>query len=156
MIGTRLQAIAIPTAPGVLHAKEWGVTWGQPEIEELKTVALGVPARRARLCLHPSKEAIHQEMVIVVHKDAVEVPQRRSNGPHTKIALEGTANIELYSADGRLIRVLGLGGQGSRYFRTIDRSFHRLVGVTEWFVFIEILRGPFVASTTERAAWFHE
>jgi len=149
----RLDAIARRTSTEVFHANEWGVSWGREIIEELKEVALSSDRRRARLCLHPDPSEVHQEMLIVMARSAVELPQRRTLGFDTKVVIEGQATLRYYSPDGNLTRSVGLGGDASMYVHTASNEYHSLLVESDWFVFLEILKGPFDASTTEFAPW---
>ena len=148
-----LAAIARRTSTEVFHANEWGVSWGGEIIEELKEVALSSDRSRSRLCLHPDPSEVHQEMLIVMARSAVELPQRRTIGFDTKVVLEGQATIRYYSPDGEFTRSVGLGGEASMYVHTASNEYHSLLIESDWFVFLEILNGPFDASTTEFAPW---
>jgi len=148
-----LDAIARRTSTEVFHANEWGVSWGREIIEELKEVALSSARGRARLCLHPKPSDLHHEMLIVMARSAVELPQRRTLGFDTKIVIEGQATLRYYSPEGSQIRSVGLGGDSSLYVHTASSEYHSLLIESDWFVFLEILKGPFDASTTEFAAW---
>jgi cupin fold WbuC family metalloprotein len=148
-----LDAVARRTSTEVFHANEWGVSWGREIIEELKEVALSSARGRARLCLHPNPSEVHQEMLIVMARSAVELPQRRSLGFDTKVIIEGQATLRYYSPDGNLTRSVGLGGGASMYVHTASSEYHSLLVESDWFVFLEILKGPFDSSTTEFAPW---
>jgi cupin fold WbuC family metalloprotein len=148
-----LDAIARRTSAEVFHANEWGVSWGHGIIEELKQVASSSDRSRARLCLHPKPTDAHQEMLIVMARLAVELPQRRTLGFDTKVAVEGLATLRYFSPDGNLTRSVGLGGDASIYVHTASSEYHSLLVESDWFVFLEILKGPFESSTTEFAPW---
>lgn len=149
----RLNAIACRTSTEVFHANEWGVSWDGEIIEELKQVALSSARSRSRLCLHPNPSEVHQEMLIVMARSAVELPQRRTLGFDTKVAIEGKASLRYYSPAGELTRSVGLGGDDSIYVHTASSEYHSLLVESDWFVFLEILEGPFDSSTTEFAPW---
>lgn len=148
-----LATIAFPTQANVFHAKTWGLTLGSETIEALKLVAQRHESGRARLCLHPSVEDLHQEMLIVMSLSAKEVPQRRRNGFDTKLILEGSANMNFFSVSGDLLRTICLSSAEGFYHHTRSDEFHALEVVSEWFVFIEVLNGPFDSKTTEFATW---
>ena len=148
-----LDAIARRTSTEVFHANEWGVSWGDEIIKELKEVALSSDRSRSRLCLHPDPSEVHQEMLIVMARSAVELPQRRTIGFDTKVVIEGQATLRYYSPAGDLTRSVGLGGEASLYVHTASNEYHSLLVESDWFVFLEILNGPFDASTTELATW---
>ena len=103
--------------------------------------------------MHPSPDDSHQEMLIVMAQSAVERPQRRTTGFDTKIVMEGIATLRYFSDQGGLIRSVDLGGNGALYVHTNGTEFHSLSIRSPWFVFIEVLQGPFNSTTTEFAPW---
>jgi len=152
-VSSDLLRLANETAVGVFHARQWGVTFGNEIIEELKKVARNNPRSRARLCLHPNQNDIHQEMLIVMHESAIEKPQRRTIGFDTKVVFEGNAEFIYYDDIGRERRRISLSQNGLRYVHTNTSEFHSLKILSEWFVFLEVLKGPFSEGTTEFAPW---
>ncbi len=151
-----LDAIALRTSTEVFHANEWGISWGRAIIEELKEIAQSNDRNRARLCLHPQPTDVHQEMLIVMARSAVELPHRRTIGFDSKVVVEGQAKLRYYSPDGDFLRSVGLGGDASLYVHTVGNEYHSLLAESDWFVFLEILQGPFDAHTTEWASWGDE
>ena len=145
----QLDEIAIRTAPEVFHARQWGMSWNQEIINELKEVAIASPRRRSRLCLHPSPDEHHQEMLIVLQKGAIEMPQRRKNGFDSKIALEGRASMSFFDERGELLSRCVIDARTNPYLHTRSLKFHCLEIVSEWFVFLEICKGPFLPGTTQ-------
>ena len=151
-----LDLIAHQTSTEVFHANEWGVSWGREIIEELKEIAQSNVRSRARLCLHPNHDDQHQEMLIVMARSTIEVPHRRTIGFDSKVVIEGQAKLRYYSADGDLLRSVSLGDDSSRYVHTVGTEYHSLLAESDWFVFLEILQGPFDTHTTEWASWGDE
>jgi len=148
-----LSSISRRTSADVFHAIRWGLDWGPDVVAELKDVATQSDRSRARLCLHPSPEDRHQEMLIVMARTAIERPQRRTIGFDTKIVLEGRAVLRYYAPDGTPTRSVELGGEHARYVHTRSDEFHSLLISSDWFVFLEVLEGPFDSHTTEFAPW---
>ena len=147
----RLDRISKQTSEGVFHANTWGLNWGDELINELKNIAIKNSRSRSRLCLHPDKNDSHQEMLIVMYKSAVEKPQRRTIGFDTKIVIEGKANLFYFSDEGEILHKITLGWDNSRYVHTNSDNFHSLKIISDWFVFLEIVNGPFTPSTTQYA-----
>ena len=103
--------------------------------------------------MHPHPGEAHQEMLIVLTKFHQERPQRRTIGFDTKVVIEGLAELTYFDQHGNELRTEILGGYGAKYLHTNSRDFHRLHVVSEYFVFLEILAGPFDRDTTEIAPW---
>jgi cupin fold WbuC family metalloprotein len=152
-VSSDLLRLANQTSVGVFHAKQWGLTFGSEIIQELKLAALNNPRSRARLCMHPNQSDVHQEMLIVMHKSAIEKPQRRTIGFDTKLVFEGNAEFIYYDEVGRERRRIFLSQDGLRYVHTNSFEYHSLKVLSEWFVFLEVLKGPFSEGTTEFAPW---
>lgn len=151
-----LDSIAIQTSEGVFHAKSWGMNWGDELIDELKLVAMVNPLYRSRLCLHPNINDPHQEMLIVMNKLAIERPQKRTIGFDTKVVISGKAKLNYFNERGDVVRTINLGKDFSRYVHTRSQDFHALEIISDWFVFLEILKGPFTDSTTKYASFKSE
>ena len=152
-VSSNLLRLANETAVGVFHARQWGLTFGSEIIQELKIAARNNPRSRARLCLHPNQNDVHQEMLIVMHESVIEKPQRRTIGFDTKIVIEGNAKFIYYDDVGLELRSIFLSQDGLRYVHTNTTEFHSLQILSEWFVFLEVLKGPFTEATTEFAPW---
>lgn len=150
----RLFEVAIETADGVFHARCWGLELGEEVLAELKVSALNSVRGSSRLCLHPRVDDDHQEMLIVYSRGFQEVPQRRTNGFDTKVVMEGSGTITYFDELGLPTRSLELGGSGSFYLHTRSNEYHSIYVDSEFFVFLEVLKGPFESGTTERAAWY--
>ena len=148
-----LDVIANKSSPEVFHAKSWGISWGTEVIESLKLVAAQNPRQRSRLCLNPTTQDRHQEMLICLGAKAVETPQRRLTGFDTKVVIDGEATLHYYTLDGRLSSAIDLGESGQRYVNTCGEDYHALHSKTEWFVFLEICQGPFYPGVTQFAPW---
>lgn len=148
-----LLSVARQTSSEVFHANHWGISWGQQMIDELKEVARRSERSRARLCLHPDPSDRHQEMLIVMGKTSIEQPQRRTIGFDTKIVLEGRAVLRYFASEHLMTRTVDLGGEYERYVHTRSDEFHSLLVTSDWFVFLEVLEGPFDSNTTEFAPW---
>lgn len=155
-----LLSVARQTSPGVFHANRWGLIWGEAVIEELKELARRSDQSRARLCMHPSPTDLHQEMLIVMSATTVELPQRRRIGGRaafdTKIVVEGRAVLRYYELDQVVSRSVELDEEHSQYVHTRSDEYHSLLIMSDWFVYIEVLEGPFDATTTELAPWILE
>ncbi len=149
-----LDLVARRTSSEVFHAIQWGITWGRQIVNELKEVAAASERSRARLCLHPAPEDLHQEMLIVMAITAVERAHRRTIGFDTKVVIEGSATLRYYAPTGDLTRSVKLGHDRAAYVHTVSKEYHSLLVESDWFVFLEILQGPFDGATTEFAA-FH-
>lgn len=148
-----LDVISYRRSPEVFHAKSWGISWGTEVIESLKLVAAQNPRQRSRLCLNPTPQDRHHEMLICLGAKAIETPQRRVTGFDTKVVIDGEASIQYFTLDGRLSSAIDLGESGQRYVNTRGENYHALRSKTEWFVFLEICEGPFYPGVTQFAPW---
>lgn len=152
---TLLDQIARETEQSVYHAMTWGLGFGDEILSELKAVAAKSDRGAARLCLHPRPDEAHQEMLIVYRRGFEETPQRRNNGFDTKIVIQGSGIMSYYDSRGSRTRQVKLGGDGSFYLNTCTDEFHSIRVDSEFFIFLEIVKGPFSIGTTQFANWSH-
>lgn len=140
-------------SPSVLYAREVITTVSQDQIEELKQLALSTPLKRARLCLHLSKEDLVQEMVIVLHRDTYLRPHRHQDKTESFHMIEGEVCVCFFEDSGEIRQTLRLSADHKKTFlyRLSDSLWHTVVPLTEFAVFQEVAKGPFSAS--EYPSW---
>lgn len=132
----------------VLYAKEVIATVTQAQIEELKEMAARTPLKRARLCLHLSKEDLVQEMVIALHRDTYLRPHRHQNKTESFHMIEGEVCVCFFEESGEIRQTLRLSADLKKTFlyRLSDPLWHTVIPLTEFAVFQEVATGPFSAS----------
>lgn len=157
MTGTIKKILGLhEVATGVFYANDALVTATKELIGFLKTSAANSPLKRARLCAHPTSDAVQHDMIIVSHYSTYVAPHRHFGRSETMLILEGKARAPLFNGQGNVENVLKLGSSESGrifFYRMPETKFHSLIIETEWLVFIESTIGPFDQTQSEDAIW---
>jgi len=146
--GGSLTEIAIQTAPDVWHCRERSSLVARSVIEELKSLAESSDRKRCRLCLHVSPDDIDQQMLIVMHREAQDRPHYHPAKDETIFPVEGLADLIIIEALRGTKSVTTL-VPGKVFSVTNEVGVvHYLEVLSNWFVFLEVCRGPFLTTST--------
>ena len=128
-------------------------------VATLKRLAAATRRGRCRLCTHlDSDDALH-EMLIVHARDAYVRPHLHHGRSESLHVIEGAARLVEFADDGAPGRVEPLGEAGSGrafYYRMPENRYHMLLIESDWFVFHEVVQGPFERAKTRLAPWAPE
>jgi cupin fold WbuC family metalloprotein len=144
------------TAQGIFYSKKYFVTADRKLIDFLKAAARRSPLRRARLCAHPSPDAIQHDMLIVTRRESYVAPHRHPAKTETFVVLEGACKTLLFDANGAVADVLAMADADSGmpfFYRMPAMTYHALDIQSEYLVFVESALGPFDPAKTENAPW---
>ena len=136
----------------VYYSEESFVLIGPEDLVELKKIAAVNTRQRARLCVHPSPSAALHEMFIVHGRDAYVRPHRHLGRQEGFMVLEGTADLLIFSSDGKLTQVVSM-DLNCFYKRLKDPIYHMLRIRSDFLVFYEATSGPFNRCDTVFAPW---
>jgi cupin fold WbuC family metalloprotein len=143
-------------SPEVYYAAERLSVVGPAEIAFLKQRAFENPRKRCRLCTHASPDDEMQEMLIVHHRECYVRPHRHRRKAESLHVIEGAAEVVVFDERGAVSEAFEVaegGSPASFYYRMPPMRYHMLIIKTEWFVFHEVVRGPFVRGETEFPHW---
>lgn len=137
----------------VLVAKQPIGTVSQDAIDQLKRMAWNAPLKRARLCLHGSRDDAVQEMVIALHRSTYIRPHRHQDKNESFHMIEGAVLIGFFEESGEIRETLRLEADHRKIFlyRLSASLWHTVLPLTEFAVFQEVAKGPF--SGAEYPAW---
>ena len=128
------------------------VSIDEKDIVALKSAAFEAPLKRARYCLHRDSDAPVQEMVIAVHRES-RIPVHRHMGKCESVhMIEGEMEILVYNEKKELDTTIGLGPLGSGrsiFCRISSEIWHSVKPLSEFVVFHETTRGPFLKEETQ-------
>jgi len=144
------------TSNGIFYADQDFSVFDAGVIRFLKGVAGSIDRRRARVCAHPSPEAEQHDMLIVSHRDTYVAPHRHLSKSESFLIIEGAADVILFSEDGDVTErfLMGQPDAGLPFFyRMPERLYHSLWIESEFLVFVESTKGPFLRGETEFAPW---
>lgn len=146
----------VKTGDGVFYAEGDLAAVSRCEVAFLKTAALEVQARRARLCAHPDVADPVHEMIIVLARDSYVPPQKHRGRSESFHIVEGALSLILFEEDGTPVEVVTMGapGTGRAFFCRISPDrYHMVVPLTDFVVFHETTRGPYDPADTMDAPW---
>jgi len=143
-------------APGIFYTDQSFVVADDGSISFLKHQAGSNAVGRARICAHPDAEADQHDMLIVSNKNTYVAPHRHLSKTESFCILEGEADVLLFEEDGTLtdrFRMSAAGNAVPFFYRMPAKQFHSLDIRSEFLVFIESTKGPFIKTDMENASW---
>lgn len=126
------------------------------DVEMLKRKALTNDRKRIRLCFHKDVDDVIHEMLIVHTKDTYVRPHKHLNKSESFYVIEGSADIVIFDEEGRVTQVIPMGEHsiGRKFYcRMASAFYHTLIIHSDFLVFFETTKGPFVKSDTVFASW---
>lgn len=129
---------------------------GRDWYEKLKRHASEAPNKQARLCLHHSPNDPLQEMIIVLHRDAVIRPHRHRGKVETYHLIFGEIVVVLFDKKGQPIRLVSMGELVSgktNVYHLAAPIWHSVIIGTEYAGIHETTNGPFRTDEREFAPW---
>ncbi len=140
----------------VMVAKEGLLQVNFKQIKALKQKALHNDRQRIRLCAHRDLTDKIHEMIIVHVRDTYVPPHKHPNKTESLHIIEGEVDLVIFSEDGDIIDVVGMGDYASghkMYCRLSEAYFHTLLIKSDFLVFHETINGPFNRQDTIFAPW---
>lgn len=140
----------------VLYANEDLAKISAADIEILKQKALANDRRRIRLCFHKDVNDILHEMLIIHTKDAYVRPHKHLNKSEAFHVVEGKADVVVLDSQGNVEEVIPVGESSSGrtfYYRMDMPRYHTMIIHSNFLVFYETTKGPFLKSDTVFAPW---
>ena len=147
------------TSPEVFFPSDDCFHLGVSAINELIESAKETERQRARLCIHPSDDALIQQMFIVHPAGAYVRPHRHNNKTESMLILQGEVDYLSFTNSGELVERIELSDyhSGCSFFQmTPPGLYHSLIIKTRWLIFIEVTGGPFRKSDSNFAPWSPE
>ena len=129
------------------------------DIDKLVSMAKNNSTGKVRLCSHLNqKESVH-EMFIVHPKGTYVRPHKHIKKAESMIVLEGKVDYLIFNDNGKVREIINMGDYksgNSFYQSTSSNTYHGLLIHSEWLVFLEITKGPFISEDTLFASWSPE
>ena len=139
---------------GVYYIEESIAVMGHQHVQFLKSAIKRTAKGRVRLCVHRDESEPIHEMFILVQCGEYIRPHRHHNKPESLCAIEGAAEIVLFSANGDPVRSFSCGvDEDQYYYRISEPIYHTVLVQTPYFIFHETTKGPFRRVDTEYAPW---
>jgi len=126
------------------------------DINYLISKASNLESKKYRLCMHESIENSIHEMFIVHPYNMYIRPHKHNNKSESMVVISGEAEYIIYNENGDIEDTIPLGvfnGKKKFYVKTNEKLYHSLKIYSEWFVFLEITKGPFKRKETIFPNW---
>lgn len=143
----------------VLYSRELFANLNMEDITSLKAIADSNPRNRVRICFHQSPNDELHEMVIVHKKNCYVRPHSHRVNRESIHIIEGEADLVLFNSKGVVANVFQLGPLGSSkffYHQNNVGDIHTFLIRSEYLVFKEVTRGPFVRNNILFPSWAPE
>ncbi len=144
--------------PEVFYSTLTSPVFGQKERAFLIEKANKNPRRRARICFHEHADAEFHEMFILHYRDAYVRPHSHRGKPESIHVIEGNIDLVLFTEAGQIEKVVSLSNHSTNtsYCRMREQKIHMLRIQSEFAIFHESTRGPFVSTDTVFPHWAPE
>ena len=143
----------------VYLSRQTPVALDKTGIERLIDLATRNIRQRVRFCSHSGPQEPVHEMFIVHPKGAYVRPHKHLNKAESMLVLEGEVEYVTFEKDGTVEDAISMGDyiSGQPFYHSIRPDlFHMLLIRSEWLVFFEITKGPFIKEDTIMADWSPE
>jgi cupin fold WbuC family metalloprotein len=116
-------------------------------IEELIEKGKESPSGRARFCIHKNNNSFFQ-MMIIYHDQRTIIPvHRHLNSEEDLILINGKLNYIRYEENEE--KILLDSSSTSNGMTTKDKIWHNIELISDYIIFIEIVRGPYEKNISE-------
>lgn len=132
------------------------ITIDQAWIDRIKIIAKNNGSGKFRTCIHKSKEDnVHEMLVAHTSKTYVRPHKHRINGESLQI-IEGEATSIVFNEDGTIKHAFNVGDPSSckTFYYSMKKSvFHMLYIHSDFLIFKETTKGPFIRNDTIFPDW---
>jgi len=140
----------------VYHAKLDIFGLSKADIGELMSLARTNERAKVRFCTHHSRSDEVHQMFIVHPADIYVRPHKHIGKSESMLVIEGIADYITFDEYGKVKDVVQMGDyvSGNTFYHTVGPEvFHTLRIRSDWFVFLEVTKGPFIESDTIFGEW---
>ncbi len=125
-------------------------------IDRIKKLASNNTSGKFRTCIHSSNDDNVHEMLIAHTSDTYVKPHKhRTNGESLQF-IEGEATSILFNEDGSIFKAFKVGDSLSEhtfYYSMQSSMYHMLIIKSDFLIFKETTRGPFIRGDTIFPEW---
>ncbi len=119
----------------------------------LREAATRLRVPTLRVCLHDSREATLQDMIVLVNEGAFCRPHRHPTRDESYHAVDGAADLLLFADAGQITRTVRLEPGSQPGARLPANLFHVLIPRGLQFIYREFRAGPFRPTDSEFPPW---
>ena len=129
---------------------------GRVWIDRIKKIASKNYSGKYRTCIHKTeKDNVHEMLIVHTSEAYVRPHKHRINGESLQF-IEGVGTAIIFNDDGTIKQAFRVGDQSSDnafYYSLGKGLFHMLIIESEFLVFKETTRGPFIRNDTVFPDW---
>ncbi len=117
------------------------------KLAELKIKALKNISNKFRICIHKSNKDLVHEMIVVHTKNTSVPPHMHQKKSESLFVIQGQADLVVFNKLGKVKKILKLGPVNSGkifYYKIPKKTFHTFIFKSNFFIFKETTKGPFV------------
>ena len=125
-------------------------------INRIKILAKKNHSGKYRTCIHKSAKDILHEMLIVHASEAYVRPHKHRTNSESLQFIEGEGTVIIFNDDGSIKQAFKVGDQFSDntfYYIMGKGIFHMLIIESEFLIFKETTKGPFIRENTIYPNW---
>jgi len=125
-------------------------------IDRIKKIASKNYSGKYRTCIHKSEKDNVHEMLIVHTSGAYVRPHKHRNNGESLQFIEGVGTAIIFNEDGSIKQAFKVGDPSSdnTFYYCMGKSlFHTLIIDTEFLIFKETTKGPFIRENTIYPNW---
>jgi cupin fold WbuC family metalloprotein len=125
-------------------------------VEKIKNMAVRNSSGKYRTCIHQSeKDNVHEMLIVHTSGTYVRPHKHRVNGESLQF-IEGEGTAILFNEDGSIRQAFKVGDPSSDYafyYSMTKELFHMLIINSEFLVFKETTKGPFIRENIIYPTW---
>ncbi len=126
------------------------------DIKYLIQRAENLKSKKYRLCMHQNFESPVHEMFIVHPKNMYVRPHKHEGKSESLIVISGNAEYIIFKENGEIENRIPLSPYNGKekFFIKINKNLYHSINIlSEWFIFLEITKGPFNRQDTIFPDW---
>jgi len=138
------------------HSKNRTFDIGLKDIEMMINKAHNFSNGKYRLCSHTAADEEVHEMFIVHPRNTYVRPHEHVNKTESILIIKGELNFIEFNRNGDVkknIKMSEINSDEKFYHSSKAGLYHSLWFKSDWVVFLEITKGPFIANETIYAPW---
>ena len=140
----------------VYHSIEKSFELTQLDIQNLVELADKTQRKRVRFCTHSSGEELVHQMFIVHPKGAYVRPHKHTTNSESILVLDGEVDYVIFDEAGNIDAIVRMGDYQSNrpFYQTIEPNlYHTLRIRSNWLIFLEVIKGPFLEDDKIYSDW---
>ena len=126
------------------------------DIKYLIKKAKNLTSKKYRLCMHQDTEAQVHEMFIVHPKNMYVRPHKHEGKSESLMVISGKAEYIIFKENGNIDKKIPLSSYNGhdKFFIKINKNLYHSINIlSDWFIFLEVTKGPFYRQDTIFPDW---